>query len=93
MEDVWKRREGWYKECSSHRFFNHFGKEGGVKADEPARWFRRAMLGGAQDTAAVEDLLQDERRSYFLSIVDDYSRKVWVCLLTNKSEAFEKFKE
>ena len=32
-------------------------------------------------------------KSYFLFIVDDYSRKVWVYLLTNKSETFEKFKE
>lgn len=29
---------------------------------------------------------------YFLSIIDDISRKVWVWILKDKSEAFEKFK-
>ncbi|GJV08228.1 retrovirus-related pol polyprotein from transposon TNT 1-94 [Tanacetum coccineum] len=30
---------------------------------------------------------------YFLSIVDDYSRRVWVHFLRHKNEAFSKFKE
>ncbi|GJV60133.1 retrovirus-related pol polyprotein from transposon TNT 1-94 [Tanacetum coccineum] len=30
---------------------------------------------------------------YFLSIVDDYSRRVWVHFLRHKNEAFRKFKE
>ncbi|GKF60462.1 retrovirus-related pol polyprotein from transposon TNT 1-94, partial [Tanacetum coccineum] len=30
---------------------------------------------------------------YFLSIVDDYSRRVWVYILRFKHEAFRKFKE
>ena len=29
---------------------------------------------------------------YFHSIIDDYSRKVWVLLLKQKSDVFEKFK-
>ena len=29
---------------------------------------------------------------YFMSFIDDYSRKVWVYFLKNKSEAFAKFK-
>lgn len=29
---------------------------------------------------------------YFLSIVDDYSRKLWMLLLKTKNEAFDKFK-
>nr|GEV54353.1 retrotransposon protein, putative, Ty1-copia subclass [Tanacetum cinerariifolium] len=32
-------------------------------------------------------------KRYFLSIVDDYSRRLWVYLLRFKHEAFEKFKE
>nr|GEU53839.1 zinc finger, CCHC-type [Tanacetum cinerariifolium] len=32
-------------------------------------------------------------KRYFLSIVDDYSKRVWVYLLRFKHEAFEKFKE
>ncbi|GKC65904.1 retrovirus-related pol polyprotein from transposon TNT 1-94 [Tanacetum coccineum] len=34
-----------------------------------------------------------EGKRYFLSIVDDYSRRVWVYILSFKHEAFEKFKE
>lgn len=30
---------------------------------------------------------------YFLSIIDDFSRKVWVYVLKNKDQTFEKFKE
>ena len=30
---------------------------------------------------------------YFLSIIDDYSRKVWIYLLKNKSDAFTNFKQ
>ena len=30
---------------------------------------------------------------YFISLVDDYSRKVWLYFLKQKSEAFNKFKE
>ena len=29
---------------------------------------------------------------YFMSFIDDYSRKTWVYFLKNKSEAFAKFK-
>ncbi|GAA0187368.1 hypothetical protein LIER_34656 [Lithospermum erythrorhizon] len=31
-------------------------------------------------------------KRYFLSIIDDYSRKGWIYLLSNKSEAFDHFK-
>ena len=30
---------------------------------------------------------------YFMSIIDDFSRRVWVFILKNKSEAFSRFKE
>ena len=30
---------------------------------------------------------------YFLTIIDDYSRRVWIYILKNKSDTFEKFKE
>ena len=29
---------------------------------------------------------------YYLSIIDDYTRKLWVYILTEKTETFEKFK-
>jgi transposase InsO family protein len=34
--------------------------------------------------------LSDKR--YFLTFIDDASRKVWVYFLTDKSEVFQKFK-
>lgn len=30
---------------------------------------------------------------YFLSIIDDFSRRVWVYILKNKADVFGKFKE
>jgi hypothetical protein len=30
---------------------------------------------------------------YFLSIIDDYSRRLWVFILKHKHETFSKFKE
>lgn len=33
------------------------------------------------------------RKQYFLSIIDDYTRKVWVYFLATKDEAFSKFRE
>ena len=30
---------------------------------------------------------------YFLTLIDDYSRKLWIYFLKNKSETFLKFKE
>ena len=30
---------------------------------------------------------------YFLSLIDDYSRKVWVYILRSKDEAFQRFKD
>ena len=31
--------------------------------------------------------------TYFMSIVDDYSRKLWICILKNKNDAFSHFKQ
>ena len=31
--------------------------------------------------------------SYFLSIIDDFSRRVWIYILKNKGETFQRFKE
>lgn len=30
---------------------------------------------------------------FFMALIDDISRKVWVCILKHKNEAFSKFKE
>ena len=37
--------------------------------------------------------LSISRKQYFLSLIDDYSRKVWVYFLATKDEAFDKFCE
>ena len=42
-------------------------------------------LWGASKTKAIGGA------SYFLSIIDDYTRKVWVFLLKNKSDSFNTF--
>nr|GEX13874.1 putative retrotransposon [Tanacetum cinerariifolium] len=44
-----------------------------------------------KDSLAQVESLGGKR--YFLSIIDDYSRRVWVYILRFKLEAFEKFKE
>jgi len=31
--------------------------------------------------------------SYYFALIDDYSRKTWVCFLKEKTQAFEKFRE
>ncbi|GKC90446.1 retrotransposon protein, putative, ty1-copia subclass [Tanacetum coccineum] len=57
------------------------------------------MTEGVIDYVQLQDLWGPSRVEsmsgcrYFLSIVDDYSRRVWVHFLRHKNEAFSKFKE
>ena len=37
--------------------------------------------------------MTNENGRYFLSIIDDYYKKVWVYILKSKDEAFVRFKE
>ncbi|GJY52382.1 retrovirus-related pol polyprotein from transposon TNT 1-94 [Tanacetum coccineum] len=52
-------------------------------------WHKR--LGCISEAGLQVESLGGKR--YFLSIVDDYSKRVWVYILRFKHEAFEKFKE
>ena len=33
------------------------------------------------------------RYAYYVSFIDDFSRKTWVCFMKNKDKVFSKFKE
>ena len=65
IEEVFRRREPWFQECSSHDFFNHFGPQskGGAR-DEVARFFKH--ITGQQPNLAPN--VASRRRSYFLSL-------------------------
>ncbi|RDB26638.1 Pentafunctional AROM polypeptide [Hypsizygus marmoreus] len=70
IEDVFRRREPWFEECSSHEFLNHFGADPVSKAkgkgshDEIARFFRH--ITGQQPNLAPN--VASGHRSYFLSL-------------------------
>ena len=55
------------------------------RAKKPLEYIHSDLWGASRTPTQGGNL-------YFLSIVDDYSRKVWVYLLKNKSECLEKFK-
>lgn len=48
--------------------------------------------GGALEYIYSEEVSLG-RAKYFLSIIDDYSKMVWVYLLKQKDQVFDKFKE
>ncbi|KAF8066711.1 Shikimate dehydrogenase [Lyophyllum atratum] len=68
IEDVYRRREPWFGECSSHDFINHFGPDSAAsekgKRNEIARFFRH--ITGQQPNLAPN--VANGRRSYFLSL-------------------------
>ncbi|GJT34326.1 retrovirus-related pol polyprotein from transposon TNT 1-94 [Tanacetum coccineum] len=55
--------------------------------------YRKIEVEQTQDLWGPSQVKSLEGKRYFLSIVDDYSRRVWVYILRFKHEAFEKFKE
>ncbi|KAG6890048.1 hypothetical protein C0995_012506 [Termitomyces sp. Mi166 len=68
IEDVFRRREPWFAECSSHDFVNHFGQgtyanEKGTREDI-ARFFKH--ITGQQPNLAPN--VASGLRSYFLSL-------------------------
>ena len=46
-----------------------------------------ADLSGKMNTQALGG------SSYYLELIDDYSRKIWVYFLRDKAQTFRKFKE
>ncbi|KAG6809949.1 hypothetical protein H0H92_013940 [Tricholoma furcatifolium] len=68
IEEVFKRREPWFAECSNHEFVNHFGPntsstEKGIR-DEIARFFQH--ISGQRPNLASN--VAPGLRSYFLSL-------------------------
>ena len=43
-------------------------------------------------SADPSNLFSNSKKRYFISFIDDYSRKVWIYFLVEKSEAFTIFK-
>ncbi|KAG6877429.1 hypothetical protein C0993_007480 [Termitomyces sp. T159_Od127] len=66
IEDVFRRREPWFAECSSHDFINHFGQGSSGKGtrEEIARFFKH--ITGQQPNLATN--VASGLRSYFLSL-------------------------
>ncbi|WVZ11552.1 hypothetical protein V8G54_016082 [Vigna mungo] len=67
----------------SHRIL--FGK-GKHSTERPFEYVHADLWGPART-------LTHGGGAYFLSIIDDFSRRVWIYVLKNKSETFQKFKE
>ena len=52
------------------------------------------MMGSAKDVQKerIQRRIQSEY-AYYVSFIDDFSRKTWVYFMMNKDEVFSKFKE
>ena len=71
--------------CVLGKKVSHSFNKSTYVANKPLEYIHSDLWGPAQvDTIGG--------RRYFLSIIDHYSRKVWVHLLRTKDEAFENFK-
>ncbi|KAL5810692.1 hypothetical protein ACOSQ4_027260 [Xanthoceras sorbifolium] len=65
---------------------NSFGKEANWKATMPLELVHTYVCGPLTPVS-------NGQNQYFLTFIDDYSRKTWVYLLKRKSEVFGYFKE
>jgi pentafunctional AROM polypeptide len=67
IDDVFRRREPWFRECCSHEFVNHVGDTSAAKKgtrNEVTRFFKHVT--GQQPNLAPN--VKSGRRSYFLSL-------------------------
>jgi hypothetical protein len=62
-----------------------FPKENSYRAWTPLEIVHRDLCGPMQTPSLGGSI-------YFLTFIDDYSRKTWVYFLKHKSETFDKFK-
>lgn len=62
----------------------HIGKR---NSGEAFKYTHTDLWGSQNVTPSIS------KKQYFLSVIDDFSRKVWVFFLAVKSEAFVKFCE
>ncbi|XP_058198441.1 uncharacterized protein LOC131313960 [Rhododendron vialii] len=65
---------------------NNFGKQVDWRASMPLELVHTDVCGPLKP-------ISNGQNRYFLTFIDDYSRKTWVYFLKLKSEVFEKFKE
>lgn len=73
--------------CMKGKQHRHpFPKEGGSRAKSPLQLVHADLCGKMQTMALGGSF-------YFFTLIDDYSRKIWVYFLKEKSHAFGKFKE
>ncbi|GJW55695.1 retrovirus-related pol polyprotein from transposon TNT 1-94, partial [Tanacetum coccineum] len=89
LAQVWHKRMGHISEAGLHELEirDMLGKKGLGKLE----LCENCVLGKSTRGPSRVESISGCR--YFLSIVDDYSRRVWVHFLRHKNEAFSKFKE
>ncbi|GJZ42293.1 retrovirus-related pol polyprotein from transposon TNT 1-94 [Tanacetum coccineum] len=89
LAQVWHKRLGHISEAGLHELERRdvLGNKGLGKLE----FYENCVLG--KSTRGPSRVKSMSGCRYFLSIVDDYSRRVWVHFLRYKNEAFSKFKE
>ncbi|GJS54971.1 zinc finger, CCHC-type containing protein [Tanacetum coccineum] len=89
LAQVWHKRMGHISEADLHELEKRevLGNKGLGKLE----FCENYVLGKSTRGPSWVESMSGCR--YFLSIVDDYSRRVWVHFLRHKNEAFSKFKE
>ncbi|GJT13376.1 retrovirus-related pol polyprotein from transposon TNT 1-94 [Tanacetum coccineum] len=89
LAQVWHKRLGHISEAGLHELEKKevLGNKGLGKLE----FCENCVLGKSTRGPSRVESMSGCR--YFLSIVDDYSRRVWVYFLRHKNEAFSKFKE
>ncbi|GJR86957.1 retrovirus-related pol polyprotein from transposon TNT 1-94 [Tanacetum coccineum] len=89
LAQVWHKRICYISEASLHELERRdvLGNKGLGKLE----FCKNCVLGKSTRGPSLVESMSGCR--YFLSIVDDYSRRVWVHFLRHKNEAFSKFKE
>ncbi|GJZ60970.1 retrotransposon protein, putative, ty1-copia subclass [Tanacetum coccineum] len=89
LAQVWHKRLGHISEAGLHELEKRevLGNKGLGKLE----FCENYVLGKSTRGPSRVESMSGCR--YFLSIVDDYSRRVWVHFLRHKNEAFSKFKE
>ncbi|GJZ52588.1 putative reverse transcriptase domain-containing protein [Tanacetum coccineum] len=89
LAQVWHKRLGYISEAGLHELEKRevFRNKGLGKLE----FYKNCVLEKSTRGPSRVESISSCR--YFLSIVDNYSRRVWVHFLRHKNEAFSKFKE
>ncbi|GJT97707.1 retrovirus-related pol polyprotein from transposon TNT 1-94 [Tanacetum coccineum] len=89
LAQVWHKRLGHISEAGLHELERRdvLGNKGLGKLEFCENYVLEKSTRGPSRVESMSGC------RYFLSIVDDYSRRVWVHFLRHKNEAFSKFKE